>query len=93
MAAGPVKRRRDERAGQEDRGRLMARASRASDVTTQMWHRRERDGPGGDRQANRHGLAHVVARHTRVRQAHGEREGHDQDGGEDTRVAASDCPA
>ena len=93
MAAGPGKRRRDERAGQEDPSRLMARASRASDVTTQMWYRRQRDGPGGDRQADRHGLAHVVARHTRVGQAHGEREGRAQDGGEDTGVAASDCPA
>ena len=93
MTAGSMKRRRDERGGQEDWSRLMARASWASDVTAQTWHRRERDGPHGDRQADGHGLAHVVARHTRVRQAHGECEGRDHDGGEDTRVAASDCPA
>ena len=93
MAAGPRKRRRDERDGEEDRRRLMASASRTSDVTTQMRHRRQRDGPSGDRQAYRRRLAHVVPGHARVRQAHGQREARDQNGGEDTGVAASDCPA
>ena len=63
MAASSLMRGRDECGVEEDRRRLVPRSSRARDVTSQVGSCRERHGRDPDRQADRRGLAHVVARH------------------------------
>jgi hypothetical protein len=71
----------------------MPRPWRAADVPAEIRDRRERYGRGPDGEADRRGLAHVVARHSRVGETHGERQRRDQDGGEYTCILTTKWPA
>ena len=93
MPARPLVRRRDKCGVNIDRRLAVPRPRRARDAPANVWYRPERDGRCTDSETDRRGLAHVVARHPGVGEAHGERESRDQDGGDYTRVLTAKSPA
>ena len=93
MAACALVRRGDGHRVHADRRTLMPRSRAARDVPTEVRNRRERDGRGCDRKADRRGLAHVIPRHPGVGEAQREGESGDQNSGEDTRVLTTEWPA
>ena len=93
MASRPLLRRRDEHGAYVDRRWLVPWPRRAGDVPAEVRDRYQHDGCGTDGETDCRGLAHVVARHPRVGEAHRERECRDQDGGEYACVLTTEWPA